>query len=199
MQPNQNLNLESLNFEDNGFSSNSSNLEATTQAIELLNEALAQLTNLSTALAEQTQENTQFLTELGQGVISQATVVNDLHQHSDEFKGKLDKISAQIKENSAQAMTLSESLSQIQEQQKILIKNRRESAAQASSPIPTSFNWRSVLPILVAQSAVVALVTILSVNQFPPKATAKAEQQWYAIFQRVDRLYKARFGNTAPK
>ena len=194
MQPKQNLNLESLNFEDNGFSSNSSNLEATTQAIELLNEALAQLTNLSTALAEQTQENTQFLTELGQGVLSQATIINDLHQHSDDFKGKLDKIRVQIKETSAQATTLSESLSQIQEQQKILIKNRRQPEAQASSPISTSFNWRSVFPILVAQSAVVALVTVLSVNQFPPKATARAEQQWYSIFQRVDKLYKARFG-----
>ena len=199
MQPNQNLNLESLDFENNGFSSNSSNLEATTQAIELLNEALAQLTNLSTALAEQTQENTQFLNELGQGVLSQATIINDLHHHSDEFKGKLDKISAQIKENSAQAMTLSESLSQIQEQQKILIINRRESAAQASSPIPTSLNWRSVLPLLVAQSAVIALVTVLSLNQFPPKATAKAEQQWYAIFQRVDQLYKDRHGKKVPR
>ena len=67
MQPNQNLISEPLDFENSRFSSNSSNLEATTQAIELLNEALAQLTNLSTALAEQTQENTQFLTELGQG------------------------------------------------------------------------------------------------------------------------------------
>ncbi len=199
MQPNQNLNLEPLDFEDNGFSSNSSNLDATTQAIELLNEALSQLTNLSTALAEQTQENTQFLNELGQGVLSQATIINDLHQHSDEFKGKLDKISVQIKETSAQATSLRESLSQIQEQQKILIKNRRQPEAQASSPISTSFNWRSVFPLLVAQSAVVALVTVLSVNQFPPKATAKAEQQWYAIFQRVDRLYKARCGNTAPK
>ena len=192
MQPNQNLNIESLDFESNGFSSNSSNLDATTQAIELLNEALAQLTNLSTALAEQTQENTQFLNELGQGVLSQATVINDLHHHSDEFKGKLDKISGQIKETCAQATNLRESLSQIQEQQKILIKNRREAAAQASSPIPTSLNWRSVLPLLVAQSAVVALVTVLSLNQFPPKATAKAEQQWYAIFQRVDQLYKDR-------
>ena len=192
MQPNQNLNLESLDFENNGFSSNSSNLEATTQAIELLNEALAQLTSLSTALAEQTQENIQFLNELGQGVLSQATIINDLHQHSDEFKGKLDKISVQIKETSAQATSLRESLSQIQEQQKILIKNRRESAAQAPSPVPTSFNWRLVLPLLVAQSAVVALVTVLSLNQFPPKAAAKAEQQWYAIFQRVDQLYKDR-------
>ena len=194
MQPNQNLNLEPLNFEDNGFSSNSSNLEATTQAIELLNEALAQLTNLSTALAEQTQENTQFLNELGQGVLSQATVINDLHHHSDEFKGKLDKISAQIKETSAQATSLRESLDQIQEQQKILIKNRRQPEAQAPSAVLTSFNWRSVLPLLVAQSAVVALVTVLSLNQFPPKATAKAEQQWYAIFQRVDQLYKDRHG-----
>ena len=194
MQPNQNLNLESLDFESNGFSSNSSNLDATTQAIELLNEALAQLTNLSTALAEQTQENTQFLNELGQGVLSQATIINDLHQHSDEFKGKLDKISAQIKETSAQATSLRESLSQIQEQQKILIKNRRQPEGQASSPVPTSFNWRSVLPLLVAQSAVFALVTVLLLNQFPPKATAKAEQQWYAIFQRVDQLYKVRHG-----
>lgn len=194
MQPNQNLNLEPLDFEENGFSSNSSNLDATTQAIELLNEALSQLTSLSTALAEQTQENTQFLTELGQGVLSQATIINDLHQHSDEFKGKLDKISVQIKETSAQATSLRESLSQIQEQQKILIKNRRQPEAQASSPISTSFNWRSVFPLLVAQSAVVALVTVLSLNQFPPKATARAEQQWYSIFQRVDKLYKARFG-----
>ena len=192
MQPNQDLISESLDLENSSFFSNSSNFEATTQAIELLNEALAQLTNLSTALAEQTQENTQFLTELGQGVISQATVVNDLHQHSDEFKGKLDNISVQIKEICAQATSLHESLSQIQEQQKILIKNRRQPEAQASSPIPTSFNWRSVFPLLVAQSAVVALVTVLSLNQFPPKATAKAEQQWYAIFQRVDQLYKDR-------
>ena len=199
MQPNQNLNLEPLDFEENGFSSNSSNLDATTQAIELLNEALSQLTSLSTALAEQTQENTQFFQELGQGVLSQAAIINDLHQHSDEFKGKLDKISTQIKETCAQATSLRESLSQIQEQQKILIKNRRESAAQAPSPIPTSFNWRSVFPLLVAQSAVVALVTVLSVNQFPPKATAKAEQQWYAIFQRVDQLYKDRHGNKVPK
>ena len=102
MQLNQNLNPESLDFENSSLSSNSSNFEATTQVIELLNEALAQLTNLSTALAEQTQENTQFLNELGQGVISQATIINDLHQHSDEFKGKLDIISAQIKEKKLQ-------------------------------------------------------------------------------------------------
>lgn len=172
---------------------------STEQTIELLNEALAQLTNLSTALVEQTQENTQFIQELGQGVLSQATLITDLHHHGDAFKDKLDKISTQIKETSAQATALSESLAQIQEQQKILIKNRRQIDPQTPSSVPSSFNWRSVLPLLVAQSAIVAIVTVISLNQFPPKATAKAEQQWYSIFQRVDGLYKARFGNKAPK
>ena len=199
MQPNQDLVSESLDLKSSSLSPNSSNFEATTQAIELLNEALAQLTNLSTALVEQTQENTQFIQELGQGVISQATIIKDLHQHSDEFKNKLDTISGQITETSAQATSLRESISQIQEQQNILIKNRRQLEAQAPSPVAASFNWRSVLPLLVAQSAVVALVTVLSLNQFPPKATAKAEQQWYAIFQRVDQLYKDKHGNKVPK
>ncbi len=45
MQPNRNLISEPLDLENSSFSSNSSNLEATTQAIELLNEALAQLTS----------------------------------------------------------------------------------------------------------------------------------------------------------
>lgn len=171
----------------------------TTQAVELLNQALAQLTNLSTVLAQQTQENTQFIQELGQGVLSQATIITDLHQQTHRLKETLEQITLQVKDTSAKTTTLAESLNEIQESQKLILKNRRQLTTQTTRPSSGSLGWNKLVPGLIAQALLAATITIFLVHQFPPKATPKAEQQWYSIFQRVDRLYKARFGNTAPK
>ena len=192
---------EQLDFDEGDTSLEPSPDLATDQTINLINEALVQLTSLSTALAEQTQENTQFIQDLGQGVLSQITIITDLHKQTSELKQNLESVTIQVKETSTQTSTLTESLDKIQELQKISIKNCKQLTTQTSSPGPvsTSFNRRSIFTLVTAQSVSVVLAIVFLLNQFPPKATAKAEQQWYSIFQRVDRLYKAKFGNTAPK
>lgn len=170
----------------------------TEQTIEMMNEALAQIANLGMMLTEQTQENTQFIQTLGEGVSSQAVVITDMYQQGEKLKQQFNDMTKQVKEALVQTAAITESLADIQEQQKILIKNRRQLAVPSTNSI-SGFNWRSALPSVASQGLVAALVTVLLLNQFPPRATAKAEQQWYSIFQRVDQLYKVRFGNKPPK
>lgn len=168
-------------------------------AINLLNETLSELINLNTALTHQGQENRQFLQEIGVELLNHKTVLIDLHNQKQEVKDKLTQIGRLIEELPDPKATLAEPLKQIQESQRILIKQSRRQATETPAPGAISFSRQAIAMLLAAQGVLVALTTVFIIHFVPPRATAKAEQQWYSIFQRVDKLYKAKFGNTPTK
>lgn len=148
-------------------------------------------------LSELVQENRLILNEVGVELLSQSVVLTKWHKQSVQFDERLGQIDKQIKELPNPATILKEPIEQIQESQKVLIKSRRDRSSSEQSN-SAKFSRKAIALFLIAQSGVLAIALTMALNYFPPRATVKAEQQWYSIFQRVDKLYKARFGNKAP-
>lgn len=154
----------------------------------------SELTAAIARLTELTQENRLILNEVGVELLSQSVVLTKLHKQTAQFNEQIGQIDKQIKGLPNPATILKEPIEQIQESQKVLIKSRRDRSLDNRSSNP-NYSHKTIALLLAAQTGVVAIATTLALNYFPPKATAKAEQQWYSIFQRVDKLYKAKFGN----
>lgn len=148
-------------------------------------------------LSELVQENRLILNEVGVELLSQSVVLTKWHKQSAQFDERLGQIDKQIKELPNPATILKEPIEQIQESQKVLIKSRRDRSSSEQSN-DAKFSRRAIALFLLAQSGVLAIALTMALNYFPPRATVKAEQQWYSIFQRVDKLYKAKFGSKAP-
>ena len=201
--------IEEENFDDDGngnVEGETSNVEDETYndfdfSTEFLpaNEEITKLGSLVSELSQQSQENSLILREIGVELLAQSIVLKALHQHH----GKLDVgikqvVETAIKNQPNPVIALEESIKQIQEQARILIKARKP---QASETITGSnpFSRKAIALMVVAQTVIVATATTLTINYFPPKASVKTEQQWYSIFQRVDQLHKARFGNVSPR
>ncbi len=162
------------------------------------NEEMTKLGGSVEELLKQSQENSLILREVGVELLAQSIVLNALYKQN----GKLDVglkqvVETAIKNQPNPVVALEEPLKQIQEQARILIKARKP---QSSETITSSnpFSQRAIALMLIAQTVIVATATTLTINYFPPRASVKTEQQWYSIFQRVDKLYKARFGNKLP-
>lgn len=167
-------------------------------AVNNLNTTLLELIHLNTGVNHQVQQSHQFLIEIGVELLNHKTVLMDLHNQKLEVKQKLDQIIQLFNEMPAPTATLAEPLKQIQDSQRILIKSCKRIATETPVPSSTGFSRRAIAMLLVAQGVVVTLFTVFLMHQIPPGATAKSQQQWYAIFQRVDRLYKDKHGNKAP-
>ena len=182
---------EATDIEDHDFNFSTEFLPA--------NEEITKLGSLVSELSQQSQENSLILREIGVELLAQSIVLKALHQH----QGKLDVgikqvVETAIKNQPNPVIVLEESIKQIQEQARILIKARKPRASETitgSNP----FSRKAIALMLIAQTVIVATATTLTISYFPPKASIKTEQQWYSIFQRVDQLYKARFGNVPPR
>jgi hypothetical protein len=163
------------------------------------NEEITKLGGLVSELSQQSQENSLILREIGVELLAQSIVLKALHQHQNKLDiGIKQVVETAIKNQPNPVIALEESIKQIQEQARILIKARKPQASEAitgSHP----FSRKAIALMVVAQTVIVATATTLTINYFPPKASVKTEQQWYSIFQRVDQLYKAKFGNVPPK
>lgn len=162
------------------------------------NEEITKLGSLVSELSRQSQENSLILREVGVELLAQSIVLKALHQHH----GKLDVgikqvVETAIKNQPNPVIALEESIKQIQEQARILIKERKPQVSGTIAGFP--FSRKAIALMVVAQTVIVATATTLTINYFPPKASVKTEQQWYSIFQRVDQLHKARFGNVSPR
>lgn len=124
-------------------------------------------------------------------VLALATITKNLHEQSEEGQGKLNRIFKQSKEIPQQLESLEESIQRSQKQSR---SSRQEQPEKVTSSI-SRFNMGTVAIMLIVQTVLATIATTSVIHQFPPGANVKSQQQWYAIFQRVDRLYKDRHGN----
>lgn len=164
-----------------------------------VNEEITKLDNSVMELFRQSQENNLILREIGVELLAQSIVLKALYKQNDNFDVDLKQVVEIAIKNQASPITaLEEPIKQIQEQARILVKARKPQqnhTAFGSSP----FSRKAIALLFISQSCLVAFATAFTINQFPPKASIKTEQQLYSVFQRVDGLYKARFGNKIPK
>lgn len=168
------------------------------EALSIFNTALTELITLNTKLAHQVQENRQVLQEIGTEILSHSILLTNLDKQSNDAQEKLGQLARQLKEQPDSTASLVEPLKQIQQSQLLLIKSRRQHSTDTNAPASTIFTRQSVA-LLALQGVVMALATVFLIHFVPPRVTARTEQQWYSIFQRVDRLYKDKFGNRTPK
>lgn len=164
-----------------------------------IDEEITKLDNSVRELLNQSQENHLILREIGVELLAQSIVLNALYKHNGNLDVDLKQVVETAIKNQPNPVTaLEEPIKQIQEQARILVKARKpqhNEAAIGSNP----FSQKAIALLLISQSCLVAFATAFTINQFPPKASVKTEQQLYSVFQRVDGLYKARFGNKTPK
>ena len=201
--------IEEENFDDDG----NGNVEGKTSDVEdetyndfdfsteflPASKEITKLGHLVSELSEQSQQNSLILREIGVELLAQSIVLNALYkQHGKLDVGLKQIVETAIKDQPNPVVALEEPIKQIQEQARILIKARKPQASETTTG-SNSFSRKVIALMLIAQTVIVATATTLTINYFPPKASVKTEQQWYSIFQRVDQLYKARFGNVPPK
>lgn len=162
------------------------------KALHFLIEDVRKLNDFNENLAVEVVVERQRVSEIITDLKSQGTILLELAKQIRELDKKFDEVTNIIKEKPDSAKLL-EPLNQIQNTQKLLLKNRREiPPPQAGSTQGISSKSFKVLLFTICLMPIVSLL----IAQFaPPRPTSKAEAQWYAIFQRVDRLYKDRFGN----
>ncbi len=168
------------------------------EATSANNEILA-LANIISDLLQQSHENRLILKEVGVELLSQSIVLNALYKENSELDAEIKQVGTKLQTLSNPATFLKESIEKIQEQARILIKARKSQTEGNSIIGSKNLSRRAIALILLGQTCFVATVTALAINQFPPKASVKTEQQLYSVFQRVDGLYKAKFGNKIPK
>ena len=173
------------------------------EEINLIKDTLADVSTLSAELTSQIQKNQEILTEVGIELLSQSTILADLRKQSIEKNEKHEHIVREIQQSHEHVNSHSERLTQLQEAQKFLTRKfitfTSKPAPQEPTPIfSNGLSFRQVVILLAAHGFLVVLVSCTLIHYFPPHATARNEQQWYSIFQRVDRLYKDRFGNKPP-
>ncbi len=144
------------------------------------------------ALIKQESEiNYDVLQEIKYEVLAQATLATQVYQLSEKSHNLINRITKSTTDVTGHLEALSEPISKLQVLQQL------QSGRQRRQPVavPSQFNLKSVGLLLVAQSLLVAIVTAFTVYFFPLGANLKAQQQWYAIFQRVDQLYRDEQGS----
>lgn len=158
--------------------------------IKKSSEALAELTVVKAELNQHAEMTYKAFQEIQADVLSQSTLVRNVYEQTNEQKNKLNRLLQQVKGVPEQLQALADPIERLQAAQRVPGGRRQRKQESALPQLPT----KTVAIVLVVQSALVAFVTALLIYQFPPAANAKSQQQWYAIFQRVDRLYQAKYG-----
>lgn len=150
------------------------------QNLNILNEAVAQLVisnNDAIAAIEEIQKE----------VAAQREIISEIHAESKKLNNNA---IAGLEPDSQH----DESLEKLKNAVQGLIKLQSQGSKVAVTSPAFANNSRTAMVILVV-GVIIAALTSTAIHFFPPPASAKNEQQWYAIFQRVDRLYQEKFGS----
>lgn len=158
----------------------------------LLPQILAQLEEVKLEVKQQADVTYDTLEAINAEVLAQSTVVTQLHQRTKEQQDQLNRILQRTKDVPDQLEALSEPIQRLQALQPSRSGRERR---QRSKPAPPPISPRTIGLVLVAQAVLVASVTALTLHVLPPGTNIKSQQQWYAIFQRIDRMYKDQYGS----
>ena len=170
----------------------------------ILEEGISRANESLTDIVQHAHGNSQIIQEIGVEVLAQGSLIANQHKQMLEMSEKLGRIAILIKEAPSPTATITDQLQKIQEQQQILIKARRTQSTQTYIPGAQNISLKAIALLLVVQSVVTLSATVGVMRFIPPSAIASSElhwyqNAWYAIFQRVDGLYKQEFGNKPPK
>ena len=159
------------------------------QNIYVLNDTMAQLAAINTEAIAKISQQQQMIEKIHGELVAQGNVVAENFKQSSKLSETLSK--------SPPDNVIGERIQQLQDGIRGLLKTQNQNIKAPILPtsLPFSSRSRDVAMLFVFQTIFVAIATTVALNLFPPPATVKNEQQWYAIFQRVDKLYKTRHGS----
>lgn len=152
-------------------------------------EILKEFKAIYKAVQEQSDDAYEYMQELQAESLAQATLLTQLYKLAMQQQEMLRR----TKDIPDQLQALTEPIQKLQAQQNAQMQSSRRESRK--SPTATKFSTRVVLLLMLGQSLLVASATAVAIHYFPPDPSIKAQQQSLAIFQRLDRLYKDRFGN----
>lgn len=164
---------------------------------DIFSEILKEFNKIYAAVYEQSDETYESMQELKAEVLAQGIFLTQLDTQSKQQQEMLNRSVQNTKGVPDQLQALTEPIQQLQAQQNAQVHSSRRESRKSHGP--TRFSTRVVLLLMLGQSMLVAIATALAIHYFPPDPSIKSQQQSLAIFQRLDRLYKEKFGNSLSK
>lgn len=164
---------------------------------DIFSEILKEFNKIYAAVYEQSDETYESMQELKAEVLAQGIFLTQLDTQSKQQQEMLNRSVQNTKGVPDQLQALTEPIQQLQAQQNAQVQSSRRESRKSHGP--TRFSTRVVLLLMLGQSMLVAIATALAIHYFPPDPSIKSQQQSLAIFQRLDRLYKEKFGNSLSK
>lgn len=160
------------------------------QNVYLLNETLAQLATVSADTVTKINQQQQLIERIHNEVVAQGNIVTENFKQSAKLNETLTKTQPDNNHFGEKIEHLQDAIRGFLKTQN---QNNRSPILQPT--LPFSFRPRSAVILLAIQSFLLVTAITVVLNLYPPPASTKNEQQLYSIFQRVDKLYRARFGN----